>query len=195
MTFRFERSGGPPRVSPILTMGSGKHLRRMTILSYRQGAERIAWHRERKLDALRDEVLTAIYRKLSHLEPNTALNIRHPWKLSQRHSIAGWCPLHNGRWVKLIIRAAEDVHVTFECAAGCSEQQVRDRIVDVADDSSRTAVQIAMSLPADSAMGAGGHRQSRRGVETRVIDARHRFQCRRKTGGGLLSSGGHGDAA
>jgi hypothetical protein len=163
----------------------------MKLLSYRLGAERIAWDRARRLDAMRDAILTAVYRKLLPLKPNTALNIRHPWKLSERHAMRAWCPRHNGQWVKLIVRADEDGHVAFECAAGCSQKQVRAYIVNRDDE---TSTQILPASSSQPAMGAGTHRKNDRGLTT-VLDARHRFQCHTKKGGGVRSSGGCGDAA
>ena len=144
----------------------------MKVLSYKRHAERIAWERKKTLDALCDEILTAIYWKLSRFKPNTALNIRHPWKLRDRRSLRGWCPRHDGMWVKLVVRADDDGHVTFECTAGCSEEQVREHIGDLDDVVHRPP-------SADSAMGAGAHRQDRRWSTSNVLDARHRFSRQR----------------
>jgi hypothetical protein len=165
------------------------------ILSYKLAVDRIACERERRLSALRDEVLTAIYWKLSQFNPNHPGNIRHPWK--ERHSLRAWCPRHNGRWVKLIVKAGEptgdiaesdgDGHVTFECDAGCNAQEIRDYIADVGEGirtagAARIDRRVTESASTDSEVGAGAHRQVGRG-STKVLDAQHRFSGEQPPGG------------
>ena len=147
----------------------------MKLLSYSQGAEQIAWRRARRLDAIRDDALNAICWSLAKFKQNKPKNIKCPWKLD-RFSLRAWCPLHDGRWVRLIVRAGEDGHVTFHCDAGCSETQVRDHIGGVGDGYSSKSENIR----------AGAQRQSARG--SNILDARHRFQSRKKAGGAWESS-------
>src|SRR5689334_7837825 len=60
---------------------------RMTILSYKEAADRIAWQRELRLSALRDELLVVPTAHLRNYKPNSGTNIKHPWKDSDRHAI------------------------------------------------------------------------------------------------------------
>src|SRR4051812_48936002 len=96
----------------------------MKILNYKEGAERVAWLRELRSAAHRDDALIAATRRLCCFPPNTSNNIKHPWKLRERFSIRGWCPLHDGRWARLIVRADESGHLTFECNQGCLPDEV-----------------------------------------------------------------------
>lgn len=96
----------------------------MKVLSYKLAADRIQWQRAMKLSKRRDDILSAVANRLRDFAPNTISNIKHPWKLNDRHSLRAWCPLHGGRWSKLIVRADEAGHVTFDCNQGCSSSEV-----------------------------------------------------------------------
>jgi hypothetical protein len=96
----------------------------MNVVNYKEAAERIAWQREMKRARERDDALIAVTRRLRCFPPNTALNIKHPWKARERFSIRAWCPLHEGRWVRLIVRAGDGGQLTFECNQGCESDSV-----------------------------------------------------------------------
>jgi hypothetical protein len=102
----------------------------MKVINYREAASRIEWRRMLELTALRHAVLSAVAAKLQRFEPNSPLNIKHPWKPREPFSIRAWCPLHDGRWARLIVRAAEDGQLTFECFRGCSQDDV-ERAIDL----------------------------------------------------------------
>lgn len=149
----------------------------MKILSYRQAVDRIEWLRAIKQGALRDDALAAVTGRLLRFKPNTPLNIKCPWQLD-RFSLRAWCPLHDGRWVRLIVRADDDGHLTFHCDAGCGETQVRDHIGSVGE----------------SAVNENFPRSANLLTSPRVLDARHRFQSHKKTGG-AWESGSYDDPA
>src|SRR5262249_25141565 len=96
----------------------------MKILNFKQAADRSAWERKLKQNALRDEVLSPAVGRLQRFPPNTLTNIKHPWNFKERFSIRGWCPLHQSRWARLIVRADEDLHLTFDCSQGCTPDEV-----------------------------------------------------------------------
>jgi len=147
-------------------MGSGGVVA-MKVLNYKKAADRIECERWQRLSALRDNVLIAIAQRLRDFKPNTPLNIKHPWKLAERYSLRAWCPRHDGRWVKLIVRVDEDGQLTFDCDAGCSGQEIRDQIgVPV-------AVVVERPSTAGLTMSAGRRRRSN------VIDALNRFSQQR----------------
>ncbi len=76
------------------------------------------------MDAWRESILSAVISKLRQFKPNTISNIKQPWKLSERFTARAWCPLHDGRWAKLIVRVGEDGQVSYECGHGCSHDGV-----------------------------------------------------------------------
>jgi hypothetical protein len=100
----------------------------MRILSYQEAADRIAWERGLRISELRDDLLSAVASRLQNFSPNTCSNIKHPWKLNDRFSIRAWCPLHTGQWARLIVRAAEDGPLNFECFRGCSQEAIEQTI-------------------------------------------------------------------
>jgi hypothetical protein len=148
-------------------MGSGGIVA-VKVLSYTRAVDRIEWERSLKLVALRDNILAAVAQRLRNFAPNSPTNIKHPWKLSEQFSIRAWCPLHDGRWARLIVRADEAGHVTFECSAGCCPQLIRDHIgaFDVGNSSEPTSV---IGRFADS------RRQLLTARPSNLLDARHRF--------------------
>ena len=100
----------------------------MKVLNFNDAADRIAWERSLKLGARRDDILSSVADRLHSFAPNTLRNIKHPLKPNDRFALRAWCPLHDGLWVRLIVRADDDGRLTFECAAGCSEKSIRDHI-------------------------------------------------------------------
>lgn len=96
----------------------------MKVLSYKNAVDRIEWERWLKLSALKDNALSAAAQTLYDFKPNTPSNIKHPWKLSERYSLRAWCPRHDGRWAKLIVRANDAGHVTYDCTRGCTHEEV-----------------------------------------------------------------------
>ena len=147
----------------------------MKVRSYKKAVDQIEWERRLKLSALRDDVLIAVARRLRDFKPNSPSNIKHPWKLADRHSLRAWCPRHDGRWVRLIVRVDEDGQLTFDCDAGCSDQEVRYRI-DALDEAGQRPLSSGVTI------GAGTH-----GCPSNVLDARARFR--------FHNSRGTGDAA
>ena len=100
----------------------------MTILSYKEAADRIARQRQLRLSALRDDLLVVVASHLRNYKPNTANNIKHPWKDNDRHAIRAWCMLHGRQWERLIVRADDVGHLTFHCSGGCSEESIEQAI-------------------------------------------------------------------
>jgi hypothetical protein len=96
----------------------------MKVLNYKQAAWRIAQERKLELSASRDRVLSAVANRLLSIPPNTGSNMRRPWKLKEHFSVRAWCPLHDGRFERLIVRVDENCHVTYECFQGCTSDEV-----------------------------------------------------------------------
>jgi hypothetical protein len=100
----------------------------MKVLSYKEAADRIVWGRRLKSFALRDDILSSVAHRLHDFAPNSPTNIKHPWKLNERFAMRAWCPLHDGRWARLIVRVDDDGHVTFDCAQGCEQVMIETTI-------------------------------------------------------------------
>ena len=143
----------------------------MKVVNDKEGAERIAWLSELQSAARRNDVLIAVTRRLRCFPPNTSINIKHPWKPSERFSIRAWCPLHDRRWARLIVTADEACELTFDCSAGCNQQLIRDRIgaLDDASSRERSDSYSYSSSASDSAIVG-------RGSSGTLLDARARFQ-------------------
>jgi hypothetical protein len=127
----------------------------MKVVSYKRAAERILWMRELKVSALRNRILASVANRLSAMPPNTALNIKHPWKERERFSIRAWCPLHCGEWARLIVRAGEDGQLSFECFRGCSQDAI-ERAVNL-----QNVTVIGELADRISSIRSGGHTSGR----------------------------------
>lgn len=165
----------------------------MKVLSYTQGSNQIARRRAAEINERRSAAQSEIYWKLSSLNPNQPTNIRCPWK-SDRFAMRAWCPLHDGLWVRLIVRTVDDGQHTFECERGCSIEDI-DRVVNaqtrapIVGTVEARAFPKLPAIPTQLSMGAGTPRES-----TTVLDARHRFPSYQKKGG-QLNSGCQDDPA
>lgn len=95
----------------------------MRVLNYKEAASRIAWQRDLRILALRNDLLAAVGSRLRSYAPNSPTNIKHPWKPNEV-AIRAWCPLHDGRWSRLIVRADDTGRLTFECFQGCSQEAI-----------------------------------------------------------------------
>ena len=99
----------------------------MRVVNYKEAASRIAWQRDLRIRALRNELLAAVASRLLSYAPNRPTNIKHPWKPNEV-AIRAWCPLHDGRWSRLIVRADDAGQLTFECFQGCSQDAIEQAI-------------------------------------------------------------------
>lgn len=145
----------------------------MSVVNFTYAAERIAWARALRLDALRRSILIAALSKLQQFKPNTVSNFKLPWKVREPSSARAWCPLHGGRWAKLIVRVGEDGHVSYECCQGCSHEEVSHFLngrTQTTINSGDTIVPAASTQPSVIAGDV-------------VYDARHLFRTRGDIGG------------
>lgn len=137
---------------------------RMRVVNYKDAASRIAWRRDLRIRALRNDLLAAVASRLRSYAPNSPRNIKHPWKPNEV-AIRAWCPLHDGRWSRLIVRADDGGQLTFECFQGCSQEAI-ERSINLRTVTALGVIADAIADVRSPGQRTGGRGESRSSIHT-----------------------------